>query len=99
MSGAVIEAIPDRFWTWAYTVGLISGSAWQGGGRGTYRVSFRGKRPYVLYLRREEWGYPWHWLRYRHWPEMVFGFCGKCGPWQCCGATGYDHAEGCEEDQ
>jgi hypothetical protein len=88
-----------------YVLGVISGSGATTNGRYQTEhgwrltfVSFHGRRPYVLGLEREAWGYPWHLLRYRHWPEMVWGCCGKCAPWPCCGATGYEHAEGCGDD-
>jgi hypothetical protein len=62
-----------------------------------FYVSFRGQRPYVLGLKREAWGYPWHLIRYRHWPVSVgMGMCGKCAPWPCCGATGLNHADDCD---
>lgn len=86
----------------AYVLGIIAGSSQStGGGRAGWElnyVNWRGRRPYVLGLERERWGYQFHWLRYRHWPEPIaFGACGKCSPWPCCGATGLDHAEHCED--
>jgi hypothetical protein len=88
----------------AYALGIIAGSGQKGcpGARGGWElvyINWRGSRPYVLGLERERWGYPLHWLRYRHWPEPVWaGMCGKCAPWPCCGATGFDHADDCEGD-
>lgn len=85
----------------AYVLGVIAGRGLSSTGHGwrLFHIRFRGKRPYVLGLKREKWGYPWHLIRYRHWPgPIVWGFCGKCAPWPCCGATGLDHAEDCEAD-
>ncbi len=85
----------------AYGLGIISGSGSSSTASGRWRlfhVSFRGRRPYILNRKRREWGAPWHRLKYGHWPEWIWGFCGKCGPWDCCGATGVDHAPGCKED-
>ncbi len=85
----------------AYALGVIAGSGQRGTGTGweLMFVHFRGRRPYVLGIERERWGYPLHWLRHGHWPEpVVFGLCGKCSPWPCCGATGLDHADDCEGD-
>lgn len=81
-----------------YVAGITSGGI-HSSAPGGWIVSnhYRGKRPYILWLKREEWGYPLHFLRYHHWPRNVWGFCGVCAPWQCCGAVGFDHAEDCEE--
>lgn len=84
----------------AYVLGIISGSGSRGTGDGweLFYIGWRGRRPYVLGLEREAWGHPWHFIRHRHWPLMVWGgICGKCAPWPCCGATGMDHADDCEE--
>lgn len=85
-----------------YVLGLISGSGAQGTGHGwrlTF-VHFRGSRPYILGMQGFTWGrIPlWHRLRFGHWPETVWGgMCGVCAPWPCCGATGFDHEEGCTD--
>jgi hypothetical protein len=56
----------------------------------------RWHRPYVL-------GWPsWKWgclIRRRHLPgqEIGFGRCGRCLPWECCGATTVAHAPDCQE--
>lgn len=61
-------------------------------------------RPYVLGL--PDWW--WHCqltqgrrLRDRHrpYPPAVLGICGRCAPWPCCGAPGWDHAENCTTEQ
>ena len=85
-----------------YSFGIISGSIASGaeGGWIVHGLGWGGKRPYILGRRKYEWGrWPlWHRLRYGHWPETVWlGMCGVCGPWQCCGATGFDHAPDCPE--
>lgn len=79
----------------AYGTGIISGAAYTGGR--VEWVRFRGRRVYVLWLKREAWGHPWHFVRAGHWPLPVWmGMCGKCAPWPCCGAVGYDHEPDCE---
>jgi hypothetical protein len=89
----------ERVVSRAYVLGIISASCWRGGGYGVTWISWRGKRPYVLGFKRIQWYAIPHLLRYRHWPLRVWGgMCGKCGPWQCCGAVGFDHAEGCPEE-
>lgn len=56
----------------------------------------RRKRVYVLGMRTEWLLLLPTCLRAGHWPLWLEGMgCGKCTPWPCCGATGYDHAEGC----
>jgi hypothetical protein len=83
----------------AYAAGLIAGYSvgtcrqpghrWCAG-----RVSWRGRRPYVLGFRREEWRCI---LRYRHWPAdpIIFGFCSKCMPCPDCGSRTAGHETGC----
>lgn len=91
-----------RWWGWLsrhlYTLGISSGGCHSGHGDGwIVRNHYRGRRPYVLGIKRERWGDPWHRIRYGHWPNrVVIGMCGTCCPWPCCGATGLDHAEGCD---
>lgn len=85
----------------AYAAGLISGSVSSGhnGGWIVHSLRWRGRRPYVLWIEAARWEHPWHRVRRGHWPEpIVMGLCGKCAPWPCCGATGMDHAEGCDGD-
>jgi hypothetical protein len=92
-----------RWWGWLsmkmYTAGITSHGVHSGHADGwIVRNGYRGKRPYILGIERERWGDPWHRVKYGHWPERVWGFCGKCAPWACCGATGAEHAEGCDGD-
>lgn len=84
----------------AYWLGIISGSVLEGSPRGWQltHVYWRGHRPYALGFDTTNW-LPWHVVRYRHLPNNVgMGICGKCSPWPCCGSTGMDHADQCEED-
>jgi len=94
--------LPKALCRKAYVLGLISAFGVTGAEDGCWRVCYvgwRSARPYVLGLKRERWGYPWHFLRTGHWPRPVWaGLCGICAPWPCCGATGYDHADDCEEE-
>ena len=96
-----------RAWRWLrwvdlyilYSSGLTSGGGVSGSKWGwlLHNPHWRGKRVYILWIKRRKWGYPWHLLRTGHWPNpVIWGICGKCCPWPCCGATGYDHVEGCE---
>lgn len=94
-----------RWWHWLvsqlYTLGVISSNVSSGHPDGwiVWGLGWRGKRPYILGIERERWGHPWHRVRRGHWPNNVgIGICGFCAPWPCCGATGYDHAEGCDEE-
>ena len=95
-----------RWWSWLvgqmYALGIIAGSVHSGheGGWIVHGLHWRGSRPYILYMHGYTWGRVplWHRLRRGHWPETVYlGMCGVCAPWQCCGATGFDHAEGCPD--
>ena len=95
-----------RLWGWLvgrmYVLGIISGSVASGHERGWiyHSLHWRGERPYIFGFQKHGWGrLPfWHRIRYGHWPETVWlGMCGVCGPWQCCGATGFDHADDCPE--
>jgi hypothetical protein len=90
---------------WAYRLGVISGSTWSWGGGlvdgagcdgcVTFRFDLH-PRPYVLGAARSTWRC---WSRgHRRGEEVGFGFCGKCVPWPCCGATRRAHADGCVED-
>lgn len=88
---------------WMYGVGIIGGSIWSGHADGWIVHGLRWRtwpRPYILGRPRRAWG-RWplvHRLCYGHWPETVWlGRCGVCGPWDCCGATGFDHAPDCPE--
>lgn len=83
---------------WAYSLGVISGYS-----TGTIdgcnwcirHVSFRGRRPYVLGVAATTWRC---WRRgHRRGDPIIFGYCGRCIPWNCCGSTAYAHAEGCAE--
>ena len=100
-------SVPPRWRRWrvtnwlvakAYVLGIIAGSSWCSHPAGGYvnRVNWRGRRPYLLGLMREEWRC---WLVGRHRPgvHVGFGYCGKCVPWTCCGSTDVDHRAGCAE--
>ena len=66
--------------------------------RGPGWRSLLGRRVYVLGVRTDWLRMLPRCLRAGHWPLEVMGFCGKCAPWPCCGATGYDHAAWCQGD-
>lgn len=93
-----------RWWGWCctqmYVLGIVSGGVSSGHPDGWIRRNFwRGERPYILGFQKHTWGrWPlWHRVRFGHWPETVWmGLCGICAPWPCCGATGMEHAEGCD---
>lgn len=56
------------------------------------------RRVYVLGIRTEWLAQLPYCLRNGHWPLWLESMgCGKCAPWPCCGAIGYDHAAGCVE--
>jgi hypothetical protein len=83
----------------AYGAGLIAaystGTCRQDGHSWCARhISWRGRRPYVLGVRREAWRCI---LRYRHLPgDPVFsGFCAKCLPCPDCGSRTAGHETGC----
>lgn len=81
---------------WAYSMGIVAGGGTRHGGgcRGCLiGPRWRGKRPYILGLQREEWSC----LRRGHRRRDVYGWCGVCAPSPCCGSTGYEHAETCPE--
>jgi hypothetical protein len=95
-----------RWWSWLvgrmYVLGIISGSVHSGSETGwiVHSLGWRGSRPYILGTQSFSWGRVplWHRLRFGHWPETVWmGLCGVCAPWPCCGATGFDHKEGCSD--
>lgn len=85
-----------------YVLGIISGCGY---------FSERGKkvvainldlhpRPYVLGWQRTKWGCLFKRHHWPYWPEgrpVVFGLCGKCVPWPCCGSIEFEHATGCVE--
>lgn len=70
-------------------------------------IGFRGRRRYLLginlvrlshrracYRSQVKGRERWH----RFQPtRMLGGICGACVPWPCCGATGEDHLDNCEE--
>lgn len=85
-----------------YTSGITSGGGGWAHGDGCNGCMFslprfRGKRVYILFVKRETWRC---WLRGRHrrGEEVGFGFCGKCAPWPCCGSITVEHDPGCAED-
>lgn len=81
----------DPFRTWVHDL-----PRWQ---------SFRpGPRPYLLGLSREARTclrliVSGHARPHRPGRHDVWGICGVCSPWPCCGSTTFDHAEGCEGDR
>jgi hypothetical protein len=93
--------ISHRVAGWCYTLGVTSGGgSWTYGdghsGCMGWLPSLRGKRVYILGVKREVWQC-WR-QRHRCGEEVGFGFCGKCVPWSCCGSEREAHAAGCVED-
>lgn len=92
--------ITGRLLGWAASAGLIAGYSvtfgmdGHDGCRG--RVSWRGKRHSILGADREIWRC-WR-AGHRRGVHIALGYCGKCLPWPCCGSTGEDHADGCEQE-
>lgn len=86
------------FSSWAYSMGVISGSCHSAGDGCDWYITlyWKGRRPYVLGASRETWRC---WLKGRHrrGEEVGFGFCGKCVPWPCCGSQRVEHETGCAE--
>jgi hypothetical protein len=71
---------------------------WVHRGPGWRALDPRKGRVYVLGIRTEWLALLPYCLRNGHWPLWLEGMgCGKCAPWPCCGAVGYDHAEGCSD--
>ena len=96
-------ALTRRISCWGYTIGITTGACYtfdpgphgcDGCISGT-RV--RGKRTYILGIRREVWRC---WLvgHHRRGIEVGYGNCGKCVPWPCCGSQQEAHVPGCPED-
>lgn len=88
-----------RLWSRCYTLGITSngpGWCWDTHGEHlTHRPRLRGSRPYVLGVKRETWRC---WLHgHRRGEPVGFGYCGRCVPWPCCGATTLDHHPDCKE--
>jgi hypothetical protein len=91
-----------RYWKWkitarfarrAYPLGIISGSSWGNMCSlcgTTTRISWRGRRPYVLGMKREEWACL---LKRRHRYRLHYpsGLCAICCPCPDCGSTDVDH--------
>jgi len=75
------------------------GWGWVHRGPGWRMLDPRRRRFYVLGMRTEWLELLPNCLRARHWPLWLEGMgCGRCAPWPCCGAIGYDHAERCSGD-
>lgn len=89
----------DRITSRLYVLGIIAGSAtWFGRcefcgiGRQHMAPRWRGKRPYILGLQREQWAC----LRRGHRrSETSYGVCSICLPCPSCGSTDPDHSGDC----
>jgi hypothetical protein len=95
--------------SWGYRMGVIDGYTH---GVGITNIGWRlGSRPYLLGLSRyarECLRQQARYARFRHQPPggwhrpgatCVYGVCGKCLPWHCCGSTSFDHTDDCPEVQ
>lgn len=81
----------------AYVLGLVTGSGtrWGGGcNRCLTMIRWRGRRPYILGLPRENWLCL---LRYRHRRVDLGGLCAVCCPCPGCGSQKAGHADDCSE--
>lgn len=92
-----------RIWGWvnmkAYVLGLTAGGGVSYGrcehcgvGRQQMRPSWRGKRPYILGIRREAWACARRGHRHQ---ATSWGLCSVCAPCPSCGSTNPNHAGDC----
>lgn len=95
-----------RWWSWrivrwfsgrAYSLGVISGSSWSNcccslGAKPVTRLYWRGRRSYLLGVKRETWACLFR--GHRRTEHLGCGLCTICAPCSECGSTDVRHADG-----